>query len=141
MNPLRSLTDYELFIYALPERYTAIEYSTLVLVRIGKASAILHGIIGFENDYRLIVREQTSFEASPGYLETYGYEIWYGSEQLYWYDSQAHPNDATLASTHPHHKHLPPDIKHHRVPAPDLSFTQPNMPFLIEEIINMVGRP
>ena len=36
--------------------------------------------------------------------------------------------------THPHHKHLPPDIKHHRIPAPGLSFTAPNLSFLIEEI-------
>jgi len=27
-----------------------------------------------------------------------------------------------------------PDIKHHRIPAPDLTFTAPNLPFLIEEI-------
>lgn len=39
-----------------------------------------------------------------------------------------------LASTHPHHKHIPPDIKHNRIPAPGLSFTRPNLPFLIEEI-------
>jgi len=39
-----------------------------------------------------------------------------------------------LAPTHPHHKHIPPDIKHHRVLAPAMSFTQPNLPMLIEEI-------
>ena len=50
------------------------------------------------------------------------------------YDSQAHPNDPTLAATHPHHKHIPPDIKHNRVPAPELSFTEPNLPFLLAEI-------
>jgi hypothetical protein len=57
-----------------------------------------------------------------------------GKEKLYWYDSWPHPNDPSLALTHPHHKHIPPDIKHHRVPAPGLSFTRPNLPFLIEEI-------
>lgn len=67
-------------------------------------------------------------------IEDYGYEVWIGAEQLYWYDSQPHPNDATLASTHPHHKHVPPDIKHHRIPAPGLSFTSPNLAFLIGEI-------
>jgi hypothetical protein len=41
---------------------------------------------------------------------------------------------STLMSTQPHHKHVLPDIKHHRVPAPDLSFTRPNLPFLVEEI-------
>jgi hypothetical protein len=29
---------------------------------------------------------------------------------------------------------MPPDLKHNRIPAPDLSFTQPNLPFLIAEI-------
>jgi len=49
-----------------------------------------------------------------------------------------HPNDPSLASTDPHHKHVPPNIKHHRVPAPDLSFTRPNLPFLNEEIEHQV---
>jgi len=52
--------------------------------------------------------------------------------KLYWYDSWPHLNDPALASTHPHHKHVPPDIKHNRVPAPALSFAEPNLPFLIE---------
>jgi hypothetical protein len=43
-------------------------------------------------------------------------------------------NDPTLAATHPHHKHVPPDIKHNRIPAPGLSFTLPNLPVLIDEI-------
>jgi hypothetical protein len=42
--------------------------------------------------------------------------------------------DPALAATDPHHKHIPPDIKHHRIPAPDLSLTTPNLPFLIREI-------
>ena len=36
--------------------------------------------------------------------------------------------------TLPHHKHILPDIKHHRIPAPDMSFTHPNLPALIREI-------
>jgi hypothetical protein len=36
--------------------------------------------------------------------------------------------------THSHHKHVPPDVKHNRIPAPGLSFSHPNLPFLIEEI-------
>jgi hypothetical protein len=67
-------------------------------------------------------------------IERYGYEVWLGSDKLYWYDSQPHPTDSALASTHPHHKHIPPDIKHHRIPALGLSFTAPNLPFLIAEI-------
>ena len=33
------------------------------------------------------------------------------------------------------------DIKHNRKPAPDLSFTKPNLPFLIEEILSSVVSP
>jgi hypothetical protein len=67
-------------------------------------------------------------------IVSYGYEVWRGAEKLYWYDSQPHPGDAALGRTHPHHKHVPPDIRHHRLPAPGLSFTSPNLPFLIAEI-------
>jgi len=49
-------------------------------------------------------------------------------------DPQPHPDDPMLASTHPHHKHVSPDIKHNRIPAPGLTFDQPNFPFLIREI-------
>jgi len=44
-----------------------------------------------------------------------------------------------LTSTHPHHKHLPPDIKRHRVPAPEMSYVQPNLPALIREIEALAG--
>ncbi|MGQ9626402.1 MAG: toxin-antitoxin system TumE family protein [Anaerolineae bacterium] len=30
-----------------------------------------------------------------------------GRERLYWYDDFPHPNDPILASTFPHHKHIP----------------------------------
>ena len=53
---------------------------------------------------------------------------------MYWYDSQPHPDDLALAATHPHHKHIPPDMKHNRVVAPALRFDQPNLPVLIAEI-------
>jgi hypothetical protein len=71
---------------------------------------------------------------AAGEILDYGYEVWRSGEKLYWYDPQPHPGDPTLASTDPHHKHIPPDIKHHRIPAPGLSFDRPNLPLLIEEI-------
>jgi predicted nucleic acid-binding protein len=43
-------------------------------------------------------------------------------------------------NTDPHHKHIPPDIKNHRLPAPELSFTRPNLPFLIQEIEQVLDR-
>jgi hypothetical protein len=54
---------------------------------------------------------------------------------------QPHPSDPTLASTDPHHKHVPPDIKRHRIPAPALSFTSPNLPVLIDEVERLGPHP
>jgi hypothetical protein len=53
---------------------------------------------------------------------------------MYWYDDFPHPSDETLASTFPHHKHVPPDIKRHRIPAQVMSYTRPNLPVLLQEI-------
>ncbi|MEW5719295.1 MAG: DUF6516 family protein, partial [Chloroflexota bacterium] len=52
----------------------------------------------------------------------------------YWYDDFPHPNDQTLTLSFPHHKHISPDIKRNRVPAPEISFTRPNLPILLREI-------
>ena len=67
-------------------------------------------------------------------IRNYSYEIYRASEKVTWYDPFEHPHMPELASTHPHHKHIPPDIKHHRVPAPGISFDQPNLPTVIEAI-------
>ncbi len=92
------------------------------------------GEIFFPQGYRLVVKERLTFDTGPLVLSRYGYEVWRSDEKLYWYDSQPHPHDSTLSTTAPHHKHVPLDIKHHRVPAPALSFTSPNLPFLIQEL-------
>ena len=134
MNPFQSLREYEIFVYTLPEQYASILYSTLVVARRGRYLAELKGEIVFPGGHRLAVYERLTWDAGSLTIEGYSYEAWGGSDKLYWYDSQPHPSDPTLASTHPHHKHIPPDIKHHRIPAPDMSFTSPNLPFLIEEI-------
>lgn len=134
MNPFQSLRDYEAWIYSLPERFRAVKYSTLLLAQRGRQLAELTGEIMFTGGYRLAVYERLTWDAGQLFVEGYSYEAWLGDDKLYWYDSQPHPADPSLASTDPHHKHVPPDIKHHRIPAPGLSFTQPNLPFLIEEI-------
>lgn len=90
------------------------------------------GILEFEGDISLRVYEVINFDAAS--IAYYSYTVYRGDERLYWYDPQPHPDDATLASTHPHHKHVPPDIKHNRLPAPGLRFDQPNLPLLIREI-------
>lgn len=134
MNPLQSLSEYERFIYQLQQHYSIVHRSTLVVIRRGVDIATLIGEVELPRNFRLAVREQMNFTKMPGEIRSYGYEIWRGAQQLYWYDSQPHPHEPSLASTHPHHKHIPPDIKHNRIPAPGLSFTQPNLPYLISEI-------
>ena len=134
MNPFLSLHEYEEFIYTLTERYGSIQSSTLVLVRRGALQATVSGILTFVNGDQLVIRERLTAEHGPLTIERYSYECWRYGDLLYWYDSQAHPDNPALASTHPHHKHVPPDIKHNRIPAPGLSFAQPNLPFLIAEI-------
>ncbi|MFQ5641422.1 MAG: DUF6516 family protein, partial [bacterium] len=84
------------------------------------------------------VRERVLYDRLPAVLDWYGYEVWQGDKKLYWYDSQPHPNDPRLQSTHPHHKHIPPNLKHNRVPAPEMSFTRPNLPQLIREIETLI---
>jgi len=130
----RTLEDYELFIYALQDNYLTIQFSTLIVIRQASNVATVKGELRFCAGLCLQVREVVRFDRNPPQISRYGYEIWRGDVKLYWYDSQAHPNDLTLAATHLHHKHIPPNIKRHRIPAPELSSTEPNLPFLIQEI-------
>lgn len=134
MNPFRSLRDYETFVYTLPQQFPRILRSTLTVIRRGRYRAEVMGELLFPAGIRLSVYEHLTWDEGAVAIEGYSYEVWRGSEKLYWYDSQPHPNDVALAATDPHHKHVAPNIKHHRIPAPGLSFTQPNLPFLIEQI-------
>lgn len=138
MNLFLSLRDYEEFIYTIQYRYWSINSSTLVVFRRGADMTIVHGEVLFHRGIRLLVWERLTLEDGPLRIETYGYEVWHEGQQLYWYDSQPHPNNPNLAATHPHHKHVPPDIKHNRILAPGLSFTQPNLPLLIAEIEQLI---
>jgi hypothetical protein len=72
MNPLRSLLDYENFIYTLQQRYPIIRCSTLVVIRRGATVARLSGKIELIRGYRIIVREKLSFASTPGVIEGYG---------------------------------------------------------------------
>ncbi|MBC8446671.1 MAG: hypothetical protein H8D78_02885 [Chloroflexi bacterium] len=127
-----SLEEYELFVYSIPDTFPGVEHSTLVVIRLGAGKAIVEGEVAFARGIRLRVFEAINFNA--GVIRRYSYEVYHGEEQLYWYDSWPHPHIPELASTHPHHKHVPPDLKHTRVPAPELSFEKPNLLFIIEEI-------
>jgi hypothetical protein len=134
VNPLQSLSEYEHFVYTLSQHFASIRSSALTVIRRGSTIALLTGTVELVGGYRLVAREKLSFADGPGVIVGYGYEVWRGEQLLYWYDSQPHPDDPALSETHPHHKHVPPEIKHHRIPAPGLSSDQPNLPFLIQEI-------
>lgn len=140
MNPFQSLREYEEYIYTLKQTYPSIQRSTLVVIRRGKRVAILKGELTFARGYRITVQERLSFDAGTVEIEFYGYELWRNAEKIGWYDAQPHPNDPGLVNTHPHHKHIPPDIKHNRIPAPNMSFTQPNLPVLIDEVGKLSGK-
>lgn len=129
---LSSLQEYSRFIYTLAEHYSAIQNSTLIVIPLGATMGSARGILYFEHSITLRVVEEIDFRAAR--IDYYSYTIEQTGERLYWYDPQPHPDDPTLAANHPHHKHVPPDIKHNRIPAPGLSFEQPNLPFLIREI-------
>lgn len=128
-----SLTKYEEFIYGITNKFSQVRASDLVVKRHGGFWAEVAGKIYFENDYCLEVREIVDF-SNDDFIKRYGYAVRKKHKIQYWYDSQEHPNDPSLQSTHPHHKHVEPDIKHNRIPVTELSFNQPNLPFLIEEI-------
>jgi len=129
---LSSLVNYSHFIYTIPDRFSSVKRSTLVLKPMGAAIGELEGTLDFEDDISLRVYEVINFATAT--LTYYSYTVHRGDEKLYWYDPQPHPDNLALSDTHPHHKHVPPDIKHNRIPAPGLTFDQPNLPFLIHEI-------
>ncbi|MCA9872554.1 MAG: hypothetical protein KC441_02840 [Anaerolineales bacterium] len=137
-NPLRTIEDYELFVYSLADTFPSVTKSTVTFVRRGMSLARVAGEIHFAQDVRLVIRERVLYHRLPAVIDWYGYEVWQGNKKLYWYDSQPHPHDPSLQSTHPHHKHVPPDIKHNRIPAPDMRFDQPNIPALIREIEQLI---
>ena len=129
---LPDIEAYERLIYTLPETFPSIRRSTLVLIRHGPTIAEVRGEVEFDHGIILGVWEDLNF--ARGVIQAYSYWVEREGERLYWYDPQPHPDDPSLASTFPHHKHIPPDIKRHRVPAPGISFEHPNLPFLIREI-------
>jgi len=130
-NLLNSLAQYSRFLADLLHRPT-VERSTVLVWSDSPYTGVAEGEVFFSNDIRLRLREELDFHA--GLITSYGYEIYRGSQRLYWYDDFPHPNDPNLASTFPHHKHVPPDIKHNRISAPEINFNRPNLPVIIREI-------
>jgi hypothetical protein len=134
-KPLASLEQYSRFIAALLDR-DDISKSTIAVWSDSPYTGTAEGEVIFKSGIRLRIREEIDFDAQL--ITAYGYEVYRNDEKLYWYDDFPHPNDPTLASTHPHHKHVPPNIKRNRIPAPDISFEHPNIDFLLQEIESLL---
>ena len=130
-TPLASLADYSRFVAELLNRPT-IARSTVIVWSDSSFTGVAEGEVWFSNGIRLRMCEEVDFDAAL--IAAYGYEVYRGAERLFWYDDFPHPADASLASTFPHHKHIPADIRRHRVAAPNMSFNCPNLPNLIAEI-------
>jgi hypothetical protein len=130
-SPLKSLAEYSRFMAESLSR-PDVTSSTVTVWSDSPWTGIAEGEVFFGGGIRLRMREELDFDA--GLITAYGYEVYRGDERLFWYDDFPHPQDATLAPTFPHHKHIPPDIRHHRVPAPGMSFVAPNLPVLLKEI-------
>lgn len=133
--PLSTLAAYSQFIAEMVNRPTVVQ-STIRAWSVSPYTGIAEGEVQFANHLRLRMREELDFD--DRLITSYGYEVYRGTEKLYWYDDFPHPNDPTLAVTHPHHKHVPPDIKHNRIPAPGLSYQEPNLLHLITEIEGLI---
>ena len=130
-NPLASLAGYSRFVAELLNRPTMTR-STVIVWSDSPFTGVAEGEVFFSNGIRLRMREELDFDAAL--IASYGYEVYRGVERLFWYDDFPHPADASLASTFPHHKHVPPDLRHHRVPAPNMSFNRPNLSGLVAEV-------
>jgi hypothetical protein len=130
-NSLQSLASYSQFIAEVLNR-DDVARSTVMVWSDSPYTGTAEGEVFFKKDIRLRMREELDFDAEL--ITAYGYEVYRGDEKLYWYDDFPHPHDPALASTHPHHKHIPPNIKRNRIPAPEISFERPNLEFLLSEI-------
>ena len=130
-NPLRSLPTYSDFVARLLSG-SSVERSSVSVWSASPYTGVAEGEVWFRNGLRLRMREELDFD--DGLITAYGYEVYRGQEKLYWYDDFPHPHDPSLASTHLHHKHVPPNIKRNRIPAPGLSYTLLNLPQIVAEI-------
>jgi abortive infection bacteriophage resistance protein len=79
-QPLRTLEDYELFLYTLTEQFNSIRHSTVTLLRRGASLARVSGELHFDKKFRLVLLERILAERLPATIEAYGYEVWRGQE-------------------------------------------------------------
>jgi hypothetical protein len=132
---LASLAVYSERVAELLARPTGLR-STVSVWSISPYTGVAEGEVMFVAGFRLRMREELDF--ADGVITSYGYEVYYGAERLYWYDDFPHPNDPLLALTFSHHKHIPPEIKRHRIPAPEISYTRCNLERILQDIETLI---
>ena len=125
---------YATFLYTLDNQFPDIICSEIKFFNTSPSKAVAYGTFYFNNEIGLYFREILDFSMDE--IIDYSYEVLQAHQKLYYYDPQPHPGNPNLASSFPHHKHVPPDIKHNRQPALHLSFDRPNLPALIKEILD-----
>lgn len=130
--PLDDLASYSAYVYGVAERHASVIGSTLSLAPTGATLAKLEGRIECKNGIHLEVWELIDFASHR--IRTYSYEVYRDGRKVCWYDSWPHPENASLAATFPHHRHLPPDLRHHRVPAPGITFSAPNLDVILQDV-------
>ncbi len=130
--PLDSHEKYTQFIFSLLTDRVSVKHHTVSVYTTSRTTGTVRGHVVFHSRYTLRVFEQVDFLQQR--ILKYFYEVTYQGERVWWYDPMPHPHVPELQSTHPHHKHVPPNIKRHRIPETRLSFSKPNLPWLIEEI-------
>ena len=136
MYSFENSLEYGSYLYSLKDKFPEISKSQINFYSIEPDLFLAKGVIEFHAEIKLTFHEVINF--SKQRIVRYAYEVYQKSELLYFYDPQEHPEDSTLASTFPHHKHIHPNIKRNRQPAPDISFDDPNLLFLIQEIIDQL---
>ena len=134
MDNLKNSESYGSFLYSLEDKFPVIKKSQINFFSIEVNVFLAKGSIKFTSMIKLSFKEVINFSKQK--IIRYAYEVYEDNELKYFYDPQTHPENQKLASTFPHHKHIPPNIKRNRQPAPGLSFDKPNLPFLIQEIID-----
>lgn len=130
-NPLKSLADYSRFVAETLDHPSVLR-STVRVWSDSPWTGIAEGEVFCNQGVRLRMREELDF--ASGLITAYGYEFYRHNERLFWYDDFPHPNDLRLASSFPHHKHIPPDMRHNRIPAPEIRFDAPNLSLLLKSL-------
>jgi len=131
-NPLRSLADYSRFVVALLDRPT-VERSTVVVWSTGPYTGVAEGEIFFSQGFRLRIREELDFDA--GFITMK--HIWVRNDcigKMTFLILMTRRWSRLFLTTSMFH------LTSNAIPAPEIRFTRPNLPVIIQEIEELIGR-